>query len=477
MGKERSVIRTGFVDGICPAHLTVILDTNGIHPGKGTEVISKRLFDMVEAGSEADFELTLAIPETVYAERTYQVQVAAKRQWEALSKSASFFGISCPLDEEDAPQQAKQKLDEAIESYALKVLPLDYSKVDLAEICSASVNREPPFSPNGEKGFRDAMIVQSIIQYIQSLPFSRNERILVVSGDQLIEPALESVIGNTKVSVCKSITEALTHISSLKNGIPNDELRNVLAAADLCFCGPGKKGGLFSEFHLKERIKKLVLDTSSDLFSTEGHVDLEAIYFGYPGVAKIEAEVFRFVHDIEVHVSGSFGEAAAEVKAMIVVLAEWKARRNEDGDLVEAEFLDLKPNLRRVLDPRFPFPHESLGPAAIREDVVVYPDHAVNPVLSSRKDLKSIEAAAISFITSKPGQWLAVQEIAQASAAASAEKPLPTQVAEEAVYSAISRLPKGSFVFRRGKSEETIGQRDIWFIGAPAPGRTLVQPD
>jgi hypothetical protein len=93
------------------------------------------------------------------------------------------------------------------------ILILPTAAVDVNRLLKMSINCTPPFELSNEKGFRDALIVFTILYNIRG---QSDVEHIVISNDTLLSDALLSMAGEfeTAVKVVKDFEEATKHIFS-----------------------------------------------------------------------------------------------------------------------------------------------------------------------------------------------------------------------------------------------------------------------
>ncbi len=87
-------------------------------------------------------------------------------------------------------------------------LALDYGKVDWDRVLLDAAYRRPPFdSGDKEKGFRDALLVETFLQLVEDSPKSLQTcRVVLVSKDIMVKRAVElRSSGLANVSILEDI--------------------------------------------------------------------------------------------------------------------------------------------------------------------------------------------------------------------------------------------------------------------------------
>jgi hypothetical protein len=128
------------------------------------------------------------------------------------------IGINLNLDPEFVGNKILENINQQMHDLGVESLTMDYSQVDLRQLMMDSVYRTPPFSPGEtEKGFRDALIVQALLQKVrEDCAHSEIDYVCLVTGDKLMQKATESKIADLREG---QLYENLDALQSLINGL------------------------------------------------------------------------------------------------------------------------------------------------------------------------------------------------------------------------------------------------------------------
>jgi hypothetical protein len=145
-----------------------------------------------------------------------------------------------------------------LERHSLKVLELDTPSVDWPELIQRAVTRQPPFDPaeKQEKGFRDAVILETFCQLAESLPKTAQScRIVFVCADRLLaEAARERIADRTNVGVTAGLSDLKTMLNALASQLTDETLSEILPLAAKMFLDTKEKTGLWFSEKLWEQI-------------------------------------------------------------------------------------------------------------------------------------------------------------------------------------------------------------------------------
>ncbi len=122
----------------------------------------------------------------------------------------------------DLDQNLATVFEKKLANLEIRILPL--AKSDLEDLLRMSIESIPPFEDSHEKGFRDSLIMFSILEAIRNHP---EKNALLVSNDKLLTEAIlaRQREYDTKISVVSDIGGAVAHFWGWVDGVIRN-LRN-----------------------------------------------------------------------------------------------------------------------------------------------------------------------------------------------------------------------------------------------------------
>lgn len=176
-----------------PAHL-VCVDTNILFATNKALVVSPE-FEKFWSNHSARFDLSLVVPEVVKGELLFQQTIAARKCLESaraeLEKSSNIAdaAYSVTVTDTRVKRDVAKKLEKWLVRIRAEVAETPISKIDWPAIIESSVWRKPPFvsdsnTPHVEKGFRDAMILETALAICRSAKAS--QKIAFISKDKIL---------------------------------------------------------------------------------------------------------------------------------------------------------------------------------------------------------------------------------------------------------------------------------------------------
>lgn len=232
-----------------PLAVHIILDTNCLFTEAADKLIKAELSEFI-LGTAASGEIntTWHLPDIVRAERKHQMMVRARRLLPQLEKVESLIGHKFGITEEILDERVNAVIKREIERHGLQLHLFDASKVDWGDLISRSVERHPPFDPGeNEKGFRDAVVLETFYQLIEGLPKSPQScRIVLMSGDRLLANAARAKTeGRANVAVTGDLEEVRTLLNALASALTQETVAKLLPEASELFFIAGKDKTLY----------------------------------------------------------------------------------------------------------------------------------------------------------------------------------------------------------------------------------------
>jgi PIN domain-containing protein len=239
--------------------LKVVFDTNAIYTASGNNLVNNEVDELIRSNSNhKDLLITWYLPEIVRQEREYQLRQHGRTLVQAIRKLEKFVDHEfLPLVDEIVIQRLNERIQTQIDELAINVLPVDVSKVDWRRVMVDAAFRQPPFSPTErEKGFRDALISEAVVQLVESSPQSDNIcRIALITGDSLLTEATKAkTVAVQNVRVLSSIDELKGLINTLVSTVDENLIQQLKVEATGLFFEANNREAYFYTEKIKERI-------------------------------------------------------------------------------------------------------------------------------------------------------------------------------------------------------------------------------
>jgi hypothetical protein len=152
----------------------VVLDTNAVFTDAPEQLLNNETREfLAEIAQSSDPETTVYLPDVVRLERRHQMSQRARKLLPGLAKLEALLGHKLGISEEIVDQRVEKSTLDQLAAAGLVELGVDESKIDLKNLILRSVTRQAPFDPGEkEKGFRDAIILETFYQKVENLPTS-----------------------------------------------------------------------------------------------------------------------------------------------------------------------------------------------------------------------------------------------------------------------------------------------------------------
>jgi hypothetical protein len=238
----------------------IILDTNSLFTEAADKLIREELSAFILEWLERhDVNVNWHLPEIVRAERKYQMQARAQKLLPQLAKVESLLGHSFGITNETLEERVEAAIRREVERHRLAVQNINVTQVEWSDLILRAVQRQPPFDTGEkEKGFRDAIVLETFCQLIDSLPRSSQScRIILMTGDKLITlAAQERAQDRTNVTFADDLEVVRTALNALASTLSQQEVANILPEAHQKFVDADDDKSLYYKERVQERISK-----------------------------------------------------------------------------------------------------------------------------------------------------------------------------------------------------------------------------
>ncbi|OOZ37982.1 PIN domain-containing protein [Solemya elarraichensis gill symbiont] len=253
-----------------PAHI-LILDTNVLFSENKELCASSEFHDFWnEYSSKYDIELIL--PEVVKGELLYQHTSSALTTLERIN--SQFDNLSAYTDKtykhrvkaQHIRKDMESRFDKWISSLNAEVVETPCKSIDWERLTNDAIWRNPPFTEEKdkkhEKGFRDSLIMETVVQFIEDKP---NANIVFISNDTALSGESKRRVGANKfVSFYETLDEFASFLRLLDEQFTNEFIQAIQARARLKFYNKKDDNCLY----VKERVINRIRTDYSHIFST-----------------------------------------------------------------------------------------------------------------------------------------------------------------------------------------------------------------
>lgn len=241
--------------------LKIVFDTNVIYTGSSSDFFKNEISEIIKNYTTTnDLKISWYVPEIVVTERRFQMRKKGLELLPSLNKLERIIGHNLAITKEIIETRINETISKKIEEYALNIITLDLAKVEWDKIIYNACNRIPPFEDNEkEKGFRDSLVLECIMQLIDKSPSSNSIcRIIFATGDKLLQEAFfKKTTDLTNVKIFESLEEVESLINVLASQITEELINSLIKTAEDLFHFVDNK----ETFFFKEKLGEKIYDT------------------------------------------------------------------------------------------------------------------------------------------------------------------------------------------------------------------------
>jgi hypothetical protein len=264
-----------------PPHLKleVVFDTNALYTGSAHYFLKKEVGDLIERNSNpSDLTIRWTVPEIVRHERQFQMMQVAFQMLPTIEKLERLLGNNLNITEGILETRVKEAVDRQIQRFSLVVQPLNSTDVNWQRVILDAAYRKAPFQfGETEKGFRDALILETFVQIVASSPTGRSvARLAFVSGDQILRNATQSRLGGaTNVHLLESVDALKGLINTLSSTVDEEFIAAIRPRAAEVFFKLSDKKTLYYKASVRDALEKTLkaanvkLPTGADKYEIE----------------------------------------------------------------------------------------------------------------------------------------------------------------------------------------------------------------
>lgn len=244
--------------------LLVVFDTNVLYTKVANDLVRNEIKSAILNNStHTDINISWLIPEPVINERKFQMQKRAFELLPSLEKLEALIGHKLNITAEILVSRIEESVKKQMAELGLTVLPIDESSVDWKSIIHRSAYRLPPFEDSEkEKGFRDALIAESLFQLINDSPSTASIcRIAIVTGDKILVDFISEKTKDSKnIRILPDIGSLENLINTLVSEVTEDYVNEISDKAKILFFEKENK----ETFYYKEEIRSKMKEQYSE---------------------------------------------------------------------------------------------------------------------------------------------------------------------------------------------------------------------
>jgi hypothetical protein len=357
-----------------PEHI-VTVDTNILwHEDKGFAVNPE--FDDFWQRHSSTFPMKLVIPEVVMGELLYQQTTSAIKLLEKVNQDIGSISriTQKQYSHRITPDRVRKQVDERLNGWLVEkkaeVKPTPTDEIDWKSLVQSAIWRELPFvadpkNPKTEKGFRDAIILETVSSICRY--YSADVNIAFICNDYALRTASEMRLGKLpSFSAYESLKDFESFIELTKKNLTERFVKSILSRAREKFYDEKDKECLIYKDGFDRRIRdefrsKIETPVSYDLYAlalyragldpTWKHVGKEQARVTRPQFERVEGKhtyhwlskiTFVRLYEGESRRLGGLPPTLEKRLMILTIDVRWNANVHADGRFFDCKIVDHK---------------------------------------------------------------------------------------------------------------------------------------
>jgi hypothetical protein len=247
----------------------LVLDTNVLwHPEKNVPV--SPLFESFISKNRDAHNIKVFVPEVVFGELLFQQTSTAVDLLSKVNKNIHSLSEICSqkykhrIADDRVKKDVERKLRGWFSANGLFLVETPVDAIDWKRIIHDAIWRNPPFEEDKdkkkEKGFRDALILETVLQLNQDNP---EVQIDFVSHDRLLRESSDTRGKGTRIKSFESLEDLESHLKLLDQQLTEKFVSSITARAREKFFSPSGKQDLYDGEKVRSKIRESFPDKLS----------------------------------------------------------------------------------------------------------------------------------------------------------------------------------------------------------------------
>ncbi|HSH38721.1 MAG TPA: PIN domain-containing protein [Chthoniobacterales bacterium] len=236
----------------------VVFDTNVIYTGTAHDLLNAKITALIEEYRNAkDITVHWCLPDVVLREREFQMVERGAELLPAIERLERLLGHNLAFTHAILKERVHACTTKQIADVGLELVDVDAASVDWQSVIDKSTNRLPPFEKGDkEKGFRDAVILETFRQVVNQSPASPKEcRVVLLTEDALLGEAASAAVANIpNARIAKGIEELRGLINVLTSEVKEELIAQVKDKVAILFFDQENEAGLYFSDTIRDRI-------------------------------------------------------------------------------------------------------------------------------------------------------------------------------------------------------------------------------
>ena len=240
--------------------LRVVFDTNALHTQAVSDLVNTQTRELILANSNhPDLRIAWYLPQVVLLERQYQMHAKAEQFLNSFRKMDAILGFGISLTPEQLAPKIESVIQSQVKDLGVQTIGVDPTRVDWLRLIRDAGLRVPPFEAGDkEKGFRDAVVLESFFQVAEDSPRAPATcRVVLVSGDGLLGAAAKTRVNTlANVEVLANLEELRNLINTLISTVDESFVKELREKATKLFFVPKDQETLYYREKMGDRIRE-----------------------------------------------------------------------------------------------------------------------------------------------------------------------------------------------------------------------------
>lgn len=239
--------------------LRVTFDTNVLFTGSASDLIRQEAATLIGQSRFPDLDIQWYLPEVVRLERQFQMQNRALELLAPLERVEKLLGHNLNITREILVDRVEKVIAQRQMELGLIALKPEYANLDWNRLVLDAAFRRAPFQEGkSEKGFRDALVVESFVHLVNISPKTPKVcRVVLVTGDNLVGEAVRTrLAGAANAAVLASLEDLRGFINTLVSEVDEAFLASLRSKAQRLFFAPNDESTLYYKERVRENLTK-----------------------------------------------------------------------------------------------------------------------------------------------------------------------------------------------------------------------------
>ena len=244
--------------------LKVVFDTNAIFTESAAFLVKLEVSEIIRGNSShPDLRIRWYLPEVVRWEREFQMRENGFALLPSIGKIEKVLKHNLNITEQTIIERIPLLVEEQLQELGIEIISFDPAIIDWPQMVRDSASRKAPFEKGEkEKGFRDAVILESFLQLVERSPKTASSCLiaLVARDGRLKAASKERTVGAKNIRFVEDVGALKGLINTLVAQVDEEFIESIKKEAAIYFFkrdekNPDEKSGLMYRGKVLEQIQ------------------------------------------------------------------------------------------------------------------------------------------------------------------------------------------------------------------------------